>query len=412
MNIGLFGGSFDPVHNGHISMIKGALKSGIVDIVIVIPAVRNSFKRGHILSPAPYRYYMTAEVLEDEFKKNVFISDIEFFMEGISYTANTVAALSGKDKIASFLKGKGFSESKAGESHSYYWICGTDILPSFDKWYKPDEIVKTAALLVARRPGDTTDITSEKKRLKAVLPDIKIKTFEIKGIEASSSDIRKRQDFDDVPKAALDFIREHDLYESRKVLDEVSEEAAESFMEYAIALYPYLREKRLLHTLNVGLLSAKLALIHGADADKALIAGELHDCAKEIDRDTQRRYAQEACGDLFEDEKLIHSPAGAVMAERFFGVDDKEILDAITYHTTGRGDMTLLDKIVYLADKIEPARTYTDLTPIREASVKDLNAALGMCVEAVTEKFKRQGRELHPYTSAFAESIKFRGSSR
>ena len=68
------------------------------------------------------------------------------------------------------------------------------------------------------------------------------------------------------------------------------------------------------------------------------------------------RNCEAYAGDLFTEKKLLHSPAGATLAKNEFGIEDKEILDAICYHTTGRGDMTLLEKIVYLADKIEPSR--------------------------------------------------------
>ncbi|MBQ1295174.1 MAG: bis(5'-nucleosyl)-tetraphosphatase (symmetrical) YqeK, partial [Clostridiales bacterium] len=77
---------------------------------------------------------------------------------------------------------------------------------------------------------------------------------------------------------------------------------------------------------------------------------------------------------------------------------DKDILDAICYHTTGRGNMTVLEKIVYLADKIEPARNYMDLGPIRETAEHDLDEAVRMTADAVRNKFKSQGREMHPVT--------------
>ena len=389
MRIGFFGGSFDPVHNGHISMIKGALESGAVDKVVVIPTARNSFKRGLALSAAPYRYYMVKETLEDIFGDDgrVEVSDVEFFIEGISYTALTL------DKLCT------------GDDE-YFWICGSDILPSFDKWRDPEKILSHAALLVAKRPGDPTDIDTEKERLQGIFGELcRIRTFKIKGYEEASSIIRKTGDYEGVPEAAVRFINEHDLYNAGKILHDCSSKAAEDYLEYAIVLYPLLKRKRLLHTLNVGLLSAYYAKCHGADIDKALIAGTLHDCAKELSDEQQRELARKRCGDLFEHIKLLHSPAGATMAREQFGIDDEEILDAITYHTTGRGGMTMIDKVVYLADKLEPARTYADLTEMRRLAPTDLDGALRLCLTSVLDKFRRRGVPPHPLSLQFADEL-------
>ncbi|MBO4242956.1 MAG: bis(5'-nucleosyl)-tetraphosphatase (symmetrical) YqeK [Clostridiales bacterium] len=405
MKIGLFGGSFDPIHNGHLSIIEGALNSGCVDIVVVIPTVRNPFKRGRILSAAPYRFYMTKRAVEGRFKKNVFLCDIEFFLEGISYTANTIANFCDKKYLKPFLKNNGFGK-KAEEDHSFYWLCGSDILPSFDKWYKPEKILENAGLLVAQRPGDPTDIESEKERIRTALGiDTDIRSFEIKGVEAASSSIRADKDFDRLPEEALDFIRTHGLYPSEDPLSKVSDKAAETYLESAVAMYPVLGEKRLLHTLNTGLLSAVYAGRFGADPDKALIAGTLHDCAKEIDIKEQKKMAMERCPELAVDEKLYHSPAGAVFAGELMGIDDEEILNAITFHTTGKADMTTLEKIVFLADKLEPSRTYTDLTLMRKLAETDLDASLMLCVRAVKNKFDAKGREIHPYTFEFMKDL-------
>lgn len=408
MRIGLFGGAFDPFHNGHLSMIKGALKSGLVDMVIVIPSVRSPFKRGKVLSAAPYRYYMTCHAIDeltskDKFKGKVFVSDIEFSIPGISYTVNTVHHLIEKDYIESFLMDNDVPSDRASEFHSYYWICGSDILPDFDKWYEPGILLSMVSLLCARRPGEPdrqSDADSIEKEF-----NTKIKYFEINGVESSSHEIRVSHDYKQVPSSVNDFIETHALYKD-SVLDYVSDDTARSFLNNANDLYFMLKEKRLLHTLNVGLLSAKLAHTHGADADKALIAGELHDCAKEIDISEQLRMAKIVACDTFTDKKLLHSPAGAYLAFDYFRIQDKEILNAIEYHTTGRGDMTMLDKIVYLSDKIEPARTYTDLTEIRETTLKDLDAATRMCLNSVILKFKKQGRDLHPLTSDFDKSLR------
>jgi len=405
MNIGLFGGTFDPFHKGHCAIIKGALKSGFVDAVIVIPSARSPFKNGSCMTAAPYRYYMTLHAVEDEFKgEDVFVSDIEFSYKGLSYTVTTIEEISNKSYISNFLSSHGVSEKKAAGEHKFFWICGSDVIPTFNKWHEYERIFALADLLIAKRPGDDSDIDAFRNSLALDLgKEPGVHEFHIEGVDVSSSEIKASGKLKGVPKSVKDFIKTHALYETPDPMSFVSPDTARTFLENAVTLYGYLGEKRLLHTLNVGILSAKYAYLYDKSlCDNALIAGQLHDCAKELDDNGQKEMARERSGDLFEDKKLWHSPAGAVMAENVFGVKDEDILDAITYHTTGRGDMTLLDKIVYLADKLEPSRTYADLSKQRSLALDgDMDEALRMCVKSVERKFKDRGQEIHPLTVDF-----------
>ena len=397
MRIGIYGGSFDPVHDGHIAMIDSALKSGFIDLVIVVPSVRNNFKLYANKLPPPYRFYMMKETIEGLGIKNCFVSDIEFGIEGVSYTSVVLKALTSDGYIRDFLTANGVKKKKAEEHHEFFWIMGSDTLGTFETWYNPGKILNYAVLLAAVRPGDTTDVEKAANSIRKNLGG-KVEIFRLKGVDCSSSGITSSGDFSMVPEPAKEFIKRHALYTENTKLEGVSEEAKKQFYECSVWMYKYLGGKRLLHTLNVGYLSAHLADVFGCDKDKALIAGALHDCAKELPLERQLELAKIYSGDLFTEKKLLHSPAGAVFARDEFGIEDKEILDAICYHTTGRGDMTLIEKIVYLADKIEPSRNYTDLTPIRSAAEKDLESAMRMTALAVKNKFVSQGRDIHPMT--------------
>lgn len=397
MRIGIYGGSFDPVHDGHIAMIDSALKSGFIDLVIVVPSVRNNFKLYANKLPPPYRFYMMKETIEGLGIKDCFVSDIEFGIEGVSYTSVVLKALTSDGYIRDFLTANGVKKKMAEEHHEFFWIMGSDTLGTFETWYNPGEILNYATLLAAVRPGDTTDVEKAADSIRKNLGG-KVEIFRLKGVDCSSSGITSSGDFSMVPEPAREFIKRHALYTENTKLEGVSEEAKKQFYECSVWMYKYLGGKRLLHTLNVGYLSAHLADVFGCDKDKALIAGALHDCAKELPLERQLELAKIYSGDLFTEKKLLHSPAGAVFARDEFGIEDKEILDAICYHTTGRGDMTLLEKIVYLADKIEPSRNYTDLTPIRSAAEKDLESAMRMTALAVKNKFVSQGRDIHPMT--------------
>ena len=404
MRIGIYGGSFDPVHNGHIAMINSALKSGFIDLVIVIPSVRNNFKLYANKLPPPYRLYMMKETIEGLGIDECFASDIEYGIEGVSYTAVVLEKLTSDEFIRDFLISNGIKKKKAEAHHEFFWIMGSDTLGTFETWYKPGEILKYVTLLAAVRPGDNTDVDKAADSIKKNLGG-KVEIFRLDGIDCSSSEITTTGDFSKVPEPAREFIKRHALYTENTKLLGVSEEAKKQFYECSVWMYKYLGAKRLLHTLNVGYLSAHLADVFGCDKDKALIAGALHDCAKELPLEKQLELAKEYSGDLFTEKKLLHSPAGATFAKEDFGIEDKEILDAICYHTTGRGDMNTLEKIVYLADKIEPSRNYTDLTPIREAAEKDLDSAMRMTAAAVRDKFVSQGRDIHPLTKQMMKDL-------
>ncbi|MBR3082226.1 MAG: bis(5'-nucleosyl)-tetraphosphatase (symmetrical) YqeK [Clostridiales bacterium] len=399
MRIGIYGGSFDPIHNGHVALVRDALASGFIDCAIIVPTVKNNFKQFTMTLPAPYRYYMAKTVVDDlkETGKldNIYVCDAEFGIKGISYTFMTLEIMTEPDFMNEFLTTQGVKKKKAEGPHEYFWIMGSDTLGTFETWYKPEEILRHATLLAAERPGDSVDVEKAADSVRENLGG-KVETFRLNGVECASSEILRSGDFSAVPEAAREFIKTHELYTERTKLKGVSDAAKEKFFECAVWMYPYLGEKRLLHTLNVGYLSAELAVRFGADPDKALIAGALHDCAKELDIDSQREMAAEYCGDLFTDKKLLHSPAGAVFARDGFGEKDKEILDAVCYHTTGRGNMSKLEKIVYLADKIEPARNYMDLAPIREMVKTDLDEACRMTALAIKAKTESNGKVIHP----------------
>ena len=397
MRIGIYGGSFDPVHDGHIAMIDSALKSGFIDLVIVVPSVRNNFKLYANKLPPPYRYYMVKETIEGLGIRDCYVSDIEYGIEGVSYTAVVLGKLTSDEYIREFLTANGIKRKKAEESHEFFWIMGSDTLGTFETWYNPGEILNKASLLAAVRPGDNTDVDKAADSIRKNLGG-RVEIFRLNGVDCSSSGITTSGDFSMVPEPARKFIAKHALYTENTKLEGVSEEARIKFFESSVWMYGYLGEKRLLHTLNVGYLSAHMAELFGSDKDKALLAGALHDCAKELPMEQQQELAKKYCGDLFTEKKLLHSPAGATFAKEEFGIEDKEILDAICYHTTGRGDMTLLEKIVYLADKIEPSRDYMDLAPIRAAAETDLKSAMRMTARAINNKVISLGRDTHPMT--------------
>lgn len=156
-----------------------------------------------------------------------------------------------------------------------------------------------------------------------------------------------------------------------------------------------LEPDRLKHSLGVRDMAVKLAEHYGCDVEKAEIAGILHDCAKDIPKDEAINRCAMAGIKLkdicFVEKGLAHAYLGAHLAKTEFGIEDKEILDAIYYHTTGHDNMPLLTKIIYIADMIEPGRTILGVEQMREMAFADLDAALMSMMDATIRHILNKG---------------------
>ena len=169
--------------------------------------------------------------------------------------------------------------------------------------------------------------------------------------------------------------------------------------------------KRYIHTKGVVREAQKLAQKYGADVEKAKLAALLHDCAKCYPEDMTRRFCKEyhvEIDDCIKEQiDLAHGYLGAKVAKREYGIDDKEILDAIRYHTFGRKGMTLLDKIIYIADYIEPNRKDFDgLKEAREMAYIDIDKAVKLALEQTIEYNEKKGRIIHPMSLEALEDYK------
>lgn len=157
-------------------------------------------------------------------------------------------------------------------------------------------------------------------------------------------------------------------------------------MKYTISkakkvLKEYMDGSRFEHTIGVMDTAACLAMRYGADMEKALIAGLLHDCAKCMPDSKKVKICMKNHIPMSETEEknpfLLHAKVGAYIAKEKYGVDDEEILQAIACHTTGKPAMTLLEKIIYIADYIEPMRNKAaNLPEVRRMAFEDLDLAL------------------------------------
>jgi len=180
--------------------------------------------------------------------------------------------------------------------------------------------------------------------------------------------------------------------------------------EYIISeIQKKLSSKRFEHSMSSMKTASDLADFYNLDKRKAQIAALLHDCAKEIPKNEILKFALKysiPLDDITEKETvLLHGPIGAKIAEFEYGILDKEILDAIDCHTTGKKDMTELDKIVYLADYIEPSRDFSDVEKLRFLTKEDLDKAVRFALELTISELIKNGRLIHPRTIEARNSL-------
>lgn len=174
-------------------------------------------------------------------------------------------------------------------------------------------------------------------------------------------------------------------------------------------------KKRFLHTLGVQYTAANLAMCYGLETAQAEIAGLLHDCAKYMDEEQMLMKCQKYRIPMTEIESrypfLLHAKLGAYYARNKYGIEDEEVLYAITYHTTGKPDMSMLEKIIFIADYIEPSRKSLDgLCEIRKTAYRDINLTMYLILEKTLDYLKYDtNREIDPATNiAYDYYIKYK----
>lgn len=164
-----------------------------------------------------------------------------------------------------------------------------------------------------------------------------------------------------------------------------------------------LDRQRFEHTLGVEQTARQMARVFGEDEEKAALAGLLHDCAKCMPLSQMIKAARHADVDpvMKESKALMHAVAGRCVAQDVYGVQDEDVLGAIRWHTTGHAGMTRLEKIIYLADVIEPNRKpYPGLEALRALCMQDLDGAMHTALRMSLEHVREQGKTLHPDTLA------------
>lgn len=348
MRVGIFGGTFNPPHLGHKYLTEKIKETAKLDKIIIIPACTPPHKVSKELADGIHRMKMCQLLFNDEFYE---ISDIELERAGKSYTVDTVETL-----------------KKLYPQDELFLIIGADMLMCFDKWYRYEEILANVTLCVSVRDDDVKrcDLCAfAKNTLKLDCDKNEIIIADIEPWICSSTDVRKHLSLgldvaDMITTEVFNYARLNLLYES-------------PYMEYKKLLKEKLDEYRFLHSLNVAESAKMLALMYGADEEKSYFTGLVHDIMKNATKEEQLQIMKKGGIILSRTEKnnpkLWHAMAGEAYLRTEMGIADNEILSAVRYHTTGKAGMSLLDKIVYIADYISAERNYPDVDVMRQLAI-------------------------------------------
>ncbi|MHB1485439.1 MAG: nicotinate (nicotinamide) nucleotide adenylyltransferase [Saccharofermentanales bacterium] len=399
MKIGIFGGTFDPIHIGHVAILEAAARSGYLDMIMVIPNAYPPHKPIDNISMASYRYEMVRIALESlTFGIPVVLSDIELFRKGISYTLDTINEL----------------KTRFSPDDEFVLIYGSDVAYEIENWYKPQQIMDQCELFLAGRPGFTGKDLNTKIDYLRNKYQARIRILQAENIDISSKEI-KEYFIDDPQKAApyllpalYHWLTGNEIYANLHYMRLLKPETFVLIQEYECAIQKILDRERIIHSVNTMIEAMKLSEKFRGDTQKSAIAGLIHDCAKtkmiengnnEILRNEPYLMETTAPTDI------IHAYIGRTMAIDEFRIYDTDILNAVYYHTTSRANSSLLEKIIFVADKIEPSRTFPGIEEIRVIAHENLDEGLWVCLRDIIRLLYDTGKTPHPDTIEAFESI-------
>ena len=373
MKIAIYGGSFNPPHLGHVEAARTVASALAPDRLLIVPASVPPHKELADGSPtAQQRLELCRLAFADI--PGAEISEMELRREGKSYSYDTVRLLREENPDAQLIL-----------------VVGTDMLLSFEKWYQFRYLLENCTLAVLARGEDDLDELRAAAAYLRTTYDADVTVLPHEPIAISSEAIRERLETrggeDYLSDAVYADIIRHRYYGARPSLPWLREKVLE-----------HLDEHRVAHVAGCESEAVKLAMHWGEDPELAAEAGILHDITKSLSYDEQlqlcEKYGIINDNSELEAPKLLHAKTGAAMARELFGVSDT-VYEAIRWHTTGKPDMSLFEKILYLADYIEPTRDFEGIDELRELAFSDLDGAMVLGLGMTIDEIRRSGRE--PY---------------
>ncbi len=379
MRIGVFGGSFDPVHLEHINLVNGAIKSLALDKLFVMPAHTPPHKRGKSLSSDSVRLEL-CRVAFSSFEK-VEVSDYEIKKGGVSYTFETCRHF-----------------RLLYPNAEIFWLVGTDMLRDFPTWKNPEQILRDVTLAVCARAENGDWLKKERAKFyKFFQREFVVIDYEGKPISSTQIRVKAAAGEDISPyvgEKVAAYIREKDLY----VIDGAKE---------ALNLE---KEYRKAHSIRVAEMAAARAPSLGVSERSAITAALFHDCAKNLEPSSSYLNGFAALEDV--PAPVVHQFFGALVAEKFFGVKDEDVLNAIRYHTSGRPNMSALERLIFLSDMLEVGRSYQGVEKLR-ALFWDKTDDLTVCMaEALKESLLFLKEKQAPVYELTVDAAKFYADKR
>lgn len=385
--IGIYGGTFNPPHIGHMRAAAHGVRTLELDRLLLIPdSVAPHKELPEDSATAQQRLDMLA--LSAKGLERASVSDMELKREGKSYTVDTVTQLRRENPKAELVL-----------------MMGTDMFLSFLSWKKPEKIMAQASLAVFYRgeKKERSAIDEQKARLEAM--GAKVYLVENPVTAISSTDLRRMLVFKCADPflcpGVPEYIRQQGLYGTARDYRGLPMEELEQVVT------SLLNPNRVAHVLGCRDTAVKLAKHWGADVTDAARAGILHDITKALDGPLQLTLCDEY-GILLskfsqENPKTLHALTGSLVAEQIFG-ENEAVVEAIRYHTTGRANMALLEKIIYVADYMEPCRDFSGVEDLRAAACRNLDEAMLMGMEMTMAHVRRQGQQL---AQATVDAVRF-----
>ena len=383
MKIGIYGGAFNPPHSGHVDCAVSAAQQLALDLLLVIPSGTPPHKALPSDSPTAQDRFKMAQ-LAFRNVPSCEVTDIELRRQGESYTIDTVRELEQMYPGAQF-----------------YLIVGTDMYLSLTTWCESDALLRRITPAVAlRTPGMEPETAAEAERLAGF--GVSTEVVRNNTIEISSSQLREalssRNWTYHLDYLVYSFIIERGLFGAKPDFDWLRLEA-----------YKLLDEGRIRHVAGCEGEAVRLAIRWGADVDEAREGAILHDITKRLNHKEQlllcKRYGIELDDFMRAVPKLLHGYTAAELSGERFNVSDT-VKAAVKWHTTGHKDMTLLEKIIYLADYIEPNRRFDGVDELRAIAYQDIDKAMIRGLEMTCNDLLARDLKLDRHTLEALQDLK------
>ena len=383
--IGIYGGTFNPPHVGHIRGAQYAMEALRLQKLLLIPSCIAPHKQLPANSPTADQRFQMLEIAAG---KGMEVLDMELRRGGTSYTYETVEAL-----------------AQQYPDKELVLCMGTDMFLTFLSWKEPRRILQNVSIGVLYRgdKGEKEQVAEQKGKLEEL--GAKVYLIENPVTAISSTQLRRLLTFrcanSFLPEGMEDYIRQHNLYNAEKDYRNLSMEELE---QTVISL---LKPNRVAHVLGCRDTAADLARRWGADPTDAARAGLLHDITKALDDSLQLTLCREygiVLGEFSQkNPKTLHALTGSLVAQRIFG-ENKQVVDAICSHTTGKASMNTLEKILYVADYMEPNRDFPGVEELRHLAYSDLDKALKTGLEMTLALLRQNQQDISPES---AEALAF-----